>query len=170
MITDTWRGCYKRGWGRELVPEAFSHPAKISFSLAERIYAHIAAEGWIAEDATVLDPFAGIGGCAYHALKHGLHFIGIELEPKFVDLAAQNVALWNRRYAGRFARWGMAQVIQGDSRRLLDVVREAGVCVSSPPFADRVQHDGGPALQRGGELHSDYGSTPGNLGNLRTTD
>src|SRR3990167_1547938 len=178
MITDTWRGCYKRGWGRELVPEAFSHPAKISFSLAERIYAHIAAEGWIAEDATVLDPFAGIGGCAYHALKHGLHFIGIELEPKFVDLAAQNVALWNRRYAGRFARWGMAQVIQGDSRRLADVVHKAGGVVSSPPFAGIVATQDPDFLTTGEQGKTNpsksnmpnYGSTPGNLGNLRATD
>ena len=170
MLTDEWHGCYKRGWGRELVPEAFAHPAKVSYSLAGRIYAHMANEGWIAEGMTVLDPFAGIGGFAYHALKHGLNFIGIELEPKFVDLAAQNIALWNRRYVGRFARWGTAQVIQGDSRRLVDVVCEAGATISSPPFSDMVQHDGGPALQQGGELHSDYGSTPGNLGNLRATD
>src|SRR3990172_6481461 len=130
MLMDEWHGCYKRGWGRELVPEAFSHPAKVSFSLAERIYAHMAEEGWIEPDMTVVDPFAGIGGCAYHALRHGLHFIGIELEPKFVDLAAQNITLLNRRYAVRFARWGTARVSQGDSRRLLEVVREAGMCVS----------------------------------------
>jgi len=170
VLVDSWHGCYRRGWGRELVPEAFAHPAKVSFSLAERIYAHMAAEGWIVEGETVLDPFGGIGGFGYHALKHGLHFIGIELEPKFVDLAAQNITMWDTRYAGRFTRWGTAQVIQGDSRRLADVVREAGATISSPPFSDMVQHDGGPALQQGGELYSDYGSTPGNPGNLRATD
>ena len=58
---DEWHGCYKRGWGRELVPEAFAHPAKVSFSLAERIYAHMAAEGWIEPGMTVVDPFGGIG-------------------------------------------------------------------------------------------------------------
>ena len=21
-----WRGCYKRGWGKELIPESFAHP------------------------------------------------------------------------------------------------------------------------------------------------
>ena len=61
MLTE-WKGCYKRGWGRELVPEAFAHPAKVSFSLAERIYAHMAAEGWIEPGMTVVDPFGGIGG------------------------------------------------------------------------------------------------------------
>ena len=184
MLMDEWHGCYKRGWGRELVPEAFSHPAKVSFSLAERIYAHMAEEGWIEPGMTVLDPFAGIGGCAYHALKHGLHFIGVELEPKFVDLAAQNIALWNQRYAGRFARWGTAQVIQGDSRRLADVVREVGVCVSSPPFSDtgiggnnnvvnynrQAVSKNRPDSMSQEKCGLSYSSTPGNLGNLRATD
>ena len=93
-MIDRWMGCYRRGWGREFVPEAFAHPAKISFSLAERIYAHLAEEVWIVEGDTVIDPFGGIGGCAYHALHHGLNFIGMELEPKFVALAEQNIALW----------------------------------------------------------------------------
>jgi len=170
MLTE-WKGCYKRGWGRELVPEAFAHPAKVSFSLAERIYAHMAAEGWIEPGMTVVDPFGGIGGFGYHALKHGLHFVGVELEPKFVDLAAQNIASWNRRYAGRFARWGTARVIQGDSRRLADVVREAGGVVSSPPFAGVMPTEGDPnyAWKFHGEQDS-YGSTLGNLGNLRATD
>ena len=120
----------------------------------------------------MVDPFAGIGGFAYHALKHGLNFIGVELEPKFVSLAAQNIALWNQRYAGRFTRWGTARIVAGDSRRLADVVCEAGACVSSPPFTDKVQAQDPkyqPAGDGHGARHSDYGSTPGNLGNLRAT-
>ncbi len=169
MVTDNWRGCYRRGWGKELVPDAFAHPAKVSFSLAERIYEHLAEMGWVTEGDTVIDPFGGIGGFAYHALQRGLNFVGVELEPKFVDLAAQNIALWNGRYTGWFARWGTARIIQGDSRRLSDVVCEAGACVSSPPFGDQVQAKD-PKYQAAGDghgaRHSDYGSTPGNLGNL----
>ena len=138
MITDKWTGCYRHGWGQELVPEAFAHPAKVSFSLAERIYQHVIAEGWAGPGTIVIDPFSGIGGFAYHALKAGMHFRGLELEPKFVDLAAQNIALWNAHYAGRFARWGSARVLQGDSRRLLEVLAENGInlVVSSPPYAN----------------------------------
>jgi hypothetical protein len=40
----------------------------------------------------------------------------------------------------------------------------AAVIVSSPPYAGVVQHNGGPALQQGGKLHSDYGQSPGQLG------
>ena len=169
-MSDNWINCYKRGWGKELVPEAFAHPAKVSFSLAERIYAHLAEEDWVAEGSTVIDPFGGIGGCAYHALRHGLHFIGVELEPKFVDLAAQNIAMWNSRYAGRFIRWGTARIVQGDSRRLLDVVRDAGVCVSSPPFEGC--HSVVPVEAHSRQVTSErvksvikYGVTDGQIGN-----
>lgn len=37
--------------------------------------------------------------------------------------------------------------------------------VSSPPFEKTVLHDGGPVQQQGGELHSDYGNSQGQLGN-----
>jgi len=138
MITDMWTGCYRRGWGKELIPAAYQHPAKVSFSLAERIYQHVIAEGWAREGSICIDPFAGIGGFAYHALKAGMHFRGVELEQKFVNLAAQNIALWNARYAGRFARWGSAHILQGDSRQLLEVLAENGInlVVSSPPYAN----------------------------------
>ncbi|HEY4723766.1 MAG TPA: hypothetical protein VII92_18060, partial [Anaerolineae bacterium] len=54
---------------------------------------------------------------------------------------------------------GTARVIQGDSRRLADVVHEAGICPKYQTAGD--EH---------GARHSDYGSTPGNLGNLRATN
>ena len=45
---DEWRKCYDKRWTRDtLVPQAFSHPAKVSFGLAERIYEHAIEEGWI---------------------------------------------------------------------------------------------------------------------------
>jgi len=146
--------------------------------LAERIYQHVIAEGWAGPGTIVIDPFSGIGGFAYHALKAGMHFHGVELEPKFVDLAAKNIALWNTRYAGRFARWGSARVLQGDSRRLLEVLAEAGIrlVMSSPPFRDsllttdkkfmaQVEKDkrNGSRLQPG---LGDYGDTLGQLGSL----
>ena len=38
--------------------------------------------------------------------------------------------------------------------------------ISSPPFGTTVLHDGGPVQQQGGELHSDYGATEGQLANM----
>lgn len=92
-----WTGLYREGWQGEIVPEAFSHPAKFAPGLIRHIYDHVAAEGWIAPGDTVVDPFAGVALGALHALQHGLNWVGCELEPKFVALAEQNIALWNRR-------------------------------------------------------------------------
>ena len=42
MKHDDWYGCYSGGWrAAPLVPEAYAHPAKVSFTLADRIYRHM---------------------------------------------------------------------------------------------------------------------------------
>jgi hypothetical protein len=53
-----------------LVAEAYSHPAKVSFALAERIYRHMLAEGWLSPGDVVLDPFGGIGGFLNGLVEH----------------------------------------------------------------------------------------------------
>ena len=106
-IRTTWESCYNSGWQGVLTPEAFQHPAKASRGLAKRIYQHALERGWLEEEQVVIDPFGGIAGFAFHALQHGLIWLGIELEQKFVDLGQQNIALWNARYS-RMPRWGIA--------------------------------------------------------------
>jgi len=41
---------------------------------------------------TVLDPFAGAGTTAIAALKNGRDFIGIELNPAYIEIARQRLA------------------------------------------------------------------------------
>ncbi|HXI85337.1 MAG TPA: site-specific DNA-methyltransferase [Verrucomicrobiae bacterium] len=41
------------------------------------------------ESGSVLDPFAGAGTTGLAALKHGRTFVGIELNPKYIDIANQ---------------------------------------------------------------------------------
>ena len=144
MKIDLWQGCYSQGWGKNLIPEAFSHPAKVSFSLVAKIYDHAINEKWIKKGDLILDPFSGIGGFAFHALCYGLNFIGVELEQKFVDLGQQNIELWNRKMKG-WPNLGMATIIQGDSRKIVaelwfqefkDVIEGANLILSSPPYAD----------------------------------
>ena len=168
-----WHGCYNGGWqAAPLVPEAYSHPAKVSFALAERIYRHMLTEGWLVPGDVVVDPFGGIGGFAFHAALYGMHWTGIELEQKFVDLGNQNLALWSDRYAPHFPGYGTAVLVQGDSRRLVDLVTGAGGIVSSPPFAGSL-NDGLKDTDRekyvefsraGRSMGNTYGSTPGQLG------
>lgn len=162
IVEDTWTGCYRKGWSSTglLTSTSFSHPAKGGFGLAERIYAHIVEEGWAKLGMSVIDPFGGIAGFGFHAMVHGLHFLGVELEPRFVAfangyecdgtqcesckaegglLAGQNEP---HHVNGNLDLWrvkglkGTARLIQGDSRFLLRVLEEAEIVVSSPPFAE----------------------------------
>lgn len=129
---------YRQSWQNELTPEAFVHPAKYSRGLIRWIYRHMMDNGWLRPGAVVLDPFAGVACGALDAMKHGLHYRGVELESRFITLAQQNIALWNGRYAAHIPGWGTAEIYQGDSRRLVEVLQAAGGVVSSPPYAQSI--------------------------------
>lgn len=92
-----------------------------------------------------------------------------------------NIRLWQSRF-GHVSGWGSARLVQGDSRRLAEVVGAAGLAVSSPPYSGnekcdyrmdeagntrsrdvRRGHRQGEGSFRGSET---YGQTPGQLGNL----
>lgn len=180
-MIDQWSGCYDQGWGKNLVSAAYSHPAKVSFKLAERIYAHAIENNWIEKGGLVLDPFGGICGFGFHAMVNGLNFISIELEEKFVKLGQQNIELWNRQLKG-WPNLGTARIVQGDSRRLRDVIRGASLIVSSPPYSEIATGAGGlntkppknPNQQSGRnpksssqDTNQHYGNTSGNLSNLK---
>jgi hypothetical protein len=51
-----------------------------------RIYEHVLEEGWVKPGDYVVDCFSGIGGFALEAMRHGLNFIGVELEQRFCDM------------------------------------------------------------------------------------
>jgi len=83
-----WTGVYADSWQQEdLVPTAFSHPAKVSKGLSFRIIQHLIRQGYLAAGQTCLDPFAGVGGFGLACLAAGLRYVGVELEPRFVDCA-----------------------------------------------------------------------------------
>ena len=132
---DQWQGRYDQGWGKNLYPEAYSHPAKVSFKLAERIYAHAIENHWIEKGGLVLDPFGGICGFGFHAMANGLNFVAVELEAKFVKLGEQNIDLWHRQLSG-WPNLGTARIIQGDSRKLKDVFNGADILISYPPYVE----------------------------------
>jgi hypothetical protein len=123
-----------------------AHPAKYSSKLIRHIYEHMLAEGWVKAGDSVIDPFGGIGLGALDSMRLGLNWYGVELEPRFVDLGNKNIDLWNSKF-GTMPRWGSAQLRQGDSRRLLEVLGvEPAAVVSNPPYADGSQHTGGDDL------------------------
>jgi hypothetical protein len=182
MDSIEWHGLYSESWGSDLVPEAYAHPAKYSRGLIRQIYAHMLDTGMIEEGDTIGDPFGGQAGGALDALLNGLHWRGVELEPRFVTLGNQNIELWNGRYAPHMRRWGTAVLVAGDSRQFADVVGGVAGCVSSPPYAELGKGVKGGAVDNnawsdgrerkmGRSHHADgYGSTPGQLGSMPPGD
>ena len=273
---DNWHGLYRQGWGKNrLRPASFAHPAKAAYGLTVRIYEHTLEEGWVKPGDYLIDIFAGIGGFALEAMRHGLHFVGCELEQRFVDMGQGcdctgiNKADWVRfqgrwdrvrykggrywcpqclmkagtvtnerkfkplplpgtrwgaiaiaiararqamlfdaapsasyvrnsgkipytdahHYRGNIETWeaqgmpGTAVIVQGDSRRLGEVLERAQICLSSPPYGGNVKSDrtherrderrlgiGFTGRWRGCFRGSEtYGQTAGNLGNLPDT-
>ena len=135
-----WGGCYDESWRDLIVPAAFAHPAKMSRGLLERIITHLFDCG-VERDSLILDPFGGIGTTAIIGASHGLRVVCVELEPKFVELARQNIEKWRRDWDDM----GLPQpiIIQGDSRDLRTVLTYADAVVSSPPYAEIATGAGG---------------------------
>lgn len=143
-----WYGCYGESWMGIIVDDSFAHPAKFSRTLIRCIYDHAVEQGWLKPGDNVLDPFGGVALGALHAMKHGLHWLGMEIEEKFVKLGNRNLELWNETYRPHLPGWGSAVLVQGDSRELCGVLAEA--CVSSPPFG-KAQSGGGINVKGYGE-------------------
>jgi hypothetical protein len=109
----------------------------------------------------------------------GFNWIGVELEEKFVKLGEENINLWGEQLRG-WPNLGTARIVQGDSRNLRNVIKQADIVISSPPFTP-AQSGGGinkkgytsrPDLGPdwvGDRTYSDrnVGHTPGNLANLK---
>ena len=261
VLTNNWAGCYREGWGMRLRPASYAHPAKNSYGLSVRIYEHALAEGWIKAGDYVVDCFSGVGGFALEAMRHGLHFRGVELEQRFVDMGqgcdcsgiskadwVRYQGRWDRmrykdgrhwcpeclaeakeiehdrgqlrmfarapsssyvrnsgkipctgahRYHGNIETWeaqgmpGTAVIVQGDSRRLGEVLAQASLCLSSPPYANSIHGSGADAARKriaegrykglrpdvwtspgniAGSTYGDgYSADPANLGNLPDT-
>jgi DNA modification methylase len=67
------------------VPEA-EHPARFPVAFANELIAPFTNEG-----ESVLDPFMGAGTTGVAAVKLGRRFIGIEIEPKYFDIACKRI-------------------------------------------------------------------------------
>lgn len=182
--TTDWQNCYNLGWGDLLIPEAYSHPAKMSRALVFKIITHALERGWINPGETVVDCFGGVGTTALPCLMNGISYVGVELEEKFVLLGRKNIELWENKFSNMPKWGGTARLLQGDSRRLSEVVSAAGLVVGSPPYADSINAgkggiDWGKAgrsdrlrtaafgIQGANEREENYGSTPGQLGSMR---
>ena len=174
MITQ-WHKCYDEGWKGLIVPEAFSHPAKMAYGLLKRILSHAFTQGWLSEGDVIIDPFGGIGSTGILGAYEGYQCVCCELEQKFVKLAEQNFEL----HKDAWVEFGHPEpiILHGDSRQLCQIVEKADCIVSSPPWANSQEGASvaGPSsgMFRGHKKEwyksseDKYGQTPGQLGAMK---
>jgi len=68
------------------------HPAPFPVALADRIIKSACSK-------TVLDPFMGSGTTAIAALMNGIDYLGIEISPKYIEMARKRISDFKNRFA-----------------------------------------------------------------------
>src|SRR2546430_14613628 len=130
--------------GRYL-PASTAHPAKMLPELARTVIRAYSSPGEL-----VLDPMCGIGTTLVEAIHLDRDAVGVELEPRWAALAAQNVALARGQGAP-----APALCLQGDARRLAhglldELASQATLILTSPPSRHPLHGHGkaGPGPRR----------------------
>ncbi len=172
----SWKGCYS-GTFDLWSPGSYAHPAKLSPALGFRILEHLRELGLLKTGDTVLDPMGGIGTVAICAGAKGYKSVTVELEEKFCSFQKQNKDYAERKLY-KPLDW---QILQGDARRMSELLSERGlVKVSSPPY--QTANTGGCGVQplttgkgttrgrgftsKGISNQEIYGTTEGQIDNL----
>jgi modification methylase len=147
--------------GRYL-PGSTAHPAKMLPAIARQAIAAYSQPGDL-----VLDPMCGIGTTLVEASHLGRDAIGIELEPRWAELASANIA-----HARRHGATGMATVVTGDARHLPnlldpDLAGKLALVLTSPPYGRSVHGQVTARPGRGVAKFDDtYSADPANLGRV----
>ena len=142
------------------------HPAKFPETLAQEFI-----EFFTKADQTVLDPMVGTGSTLIACLRSGRHGIGIELSPKYAELATRLVEEEQVSIAPEPPH---ATVIQGDAADLLSFdLPPIDYVFTSPPYWNMLHARGaGTQKQRreDADLDVTYSDEPADLGNIEEYD
>lgn len=144
------------------------HPAKFPETLAQEFIEFFTRAGQM-----VLDPMAGTGSTLVAALRCGRNSLGVELNPKYADIARQRIAA-ERETLGTPATDLSAQVITADAGKLgVSGLPVIDYVFTSPPYWDML-HAKGAKTQSGrrssDELDVLYSDDPSDLGNIHDYD
>jgi modification methylase len=150
--------------GRYL-PASSRHPGKMLPELARRLVAE-----YCPPKGLVVDPMCGIGTTLVEAAALGCRAVGVELEPRWAELARSNLT-----HALPADRAALAEVRVGDARQLrellADLTGRVDLLVTSPPYACEAGMIDKPGWRAGGPLcpkdSLNYSRDPANLGRAR---
>ena len=141
------------------------HPAKFPETLAQEFIEFFTKRG-----ETVLDPMAGTGSALVAALRAGRNSYGIELNPKYAEIAKQMIEE-ERNTLGETAEGLTSKVIQGDAAQVVDYgLPSFDYVLTSPPYWDMLHARGAETQKKrraSSELDVHYSDDPNDLGNIR---
>lgn len=149
-------------------PQALTHPAKFPETLVQEFIEFFTKTGqW------VLDPLAGTGSTLIAALRAGRNSLGVELNPRYVEIACQLLEE-ERAHLGEKADRPEAVMLQGDALEISKSgrlgTRPIDYVITSPPYWDMLHARGAQTQKRRrGDPSLDvfYSEDDRDLGNVR---
>ena len=140
------------------------HPAKFPETMAQEFIEFFTKEG-----GTVLDPMAGTGSTLVAALRCGRNSYGIELNPKYAEIAEQIIAE-ERETLGSSIVNLKSEIINGDASHATDFeIPTVDYVLTSPPYWDMLHARGAQTQKKrrsADELDVFYSDDPNDVGNL----
>ncbi|WP_204009966.1 TRM11 family SAM-dependent methyltransferase [Virgisporangium aurantiacum] len=110
------------------VPQTQCHPQRTRPALAAQ-----AIERYSRPGQTVFDPFVGSGTTVVEAVHAGRRAIGVDIDPRWVELTERNLD-----HARRHGATGTAMIVRGDARHLQPVPRRlrgaVDLVLATPPI------------------------------------
>ncbi len=140
------------------------HPAKFPETMAQEFIEFFTKRG-----QTVLDPMAGTGSTLIAALRAGRNSYGIELNPKYAEIAKQIIAD-ERVSLGSQVEGLKSEIINADASQASDLgLSTFDYVLTSPPYWDMLRAKGADTQKKrrsSTELDVFYSDDPNDLGNV----
>jgi DNA modification methylase len=140
------------------------HPAKFPETMAQEFI-----EFFTKQAETVLDPMAGTGSTVVAALRAGRNSYGIELNPKYAEIAMQ-IIQEERTALGESVEGLTSKVIQGDAGQITNYeLPIIDYVLTSPPYWDMLRARGAETQKKrrsSEDLDVHYSDDPNDLGNI----
>ena len=141
------------------------HPAKFPETLAQEFIEFFTKQG-----ETVLDPMAGTGSTLIAALRAGRNSYGIELNPKYAEIAKEIIEE-ERKALGDSISSLQSQIINSDAAEIHNYqIPAIHYVLTSPPYWDMLRARGAETQKKrraAAELDVHYSDDPNDLGNIR---
>ncbi|PIV26003.1 MAG: hypothetical protein COS37_08650 [Anaerolineae bacterium CG03_land_8_20_14_0_80_58_20] len=140
------------------------HPAKFPETLAQEFIEFFTKKG-----QTVLDPMCGTGSALIAALRAGRNSYGIELNPKYAEIAQQIVAE-ERATLGESIENLKSEIVNGDAVQITNYqLPTIDYALTSPPYWNMLRARGADTQKKrrsSPALDVFYSDDPNDLGNV----